>query len=60
MDGVAIALQAPEEAEGEDADGEADQGHHDPDLSDDGQQHHVRAVKLEEIKYKRWVIKCIC
>lgn len=38
MDGVAIALQAPEEAEGEDADAEADEGHYDPDSSDDSQE----------------------
>lgn len=38
MDGVAIALQAPEETEGEDADHEADEGHHDADASDDGQE----------------------
>lgn len=38
MDGVAVALQAPEEAEGEDADAEADQGHHDAHASDDGEE----------------------
>ena len=38
MDGVAIALQAPEEAKREDADGEADQGHHDADPSDDSEE----------------------
>lgn len=38
MDGVAVTLQAPEEAEGEDADGEADEGHHNPHPSDDGQK----------------------
>lgn len=53
MDGVAIALQPPEEAEGEDADGEADEGHHDPNASDDPQKQLVhRAVNLEEIKGK--------
>lgn len=50
MDGVAIALQASEEAEGEDADGEADEGHHDPDSSDDGQKQVVYDVgTLERI-----------
>lgn len=44
MDGVAVALQAPEEAEGEDADGEADEGHHDPHPGDDGQQQLVPDV----------------
>lgn len=44
MDGVAIALQAPEEAEGEDADGEADEGHHDPNPSDDIQEQLVHSV----------------
>ena len=43
MDGVAIALQAPEEAEGEDADGQADERHHDPDASDDGEKQFVDA-----------------
>lgn len=50
MDGVAIALQAPEEAEGEDADGEADEGHHDPDAGDDRQQQLVRSVNLRDTK----------
>lgn len=51
MDGVAIALQAPEEAEGEDADGEADERHHDPDAGDDGQEQVVHYVfALEGIK----------
>lgn len=44
MDGVAVALQAPEEAKGEDADGEADEGHHDSDSSDDGQKQLVPDV----------------
>lgn len=48
MDGVAIALQAPEEAESEDADGEADEGHHDADARDDGQEQLVHfAVVLK-------------
>lgn len=51
MDGVAITLQAPEEAEGEYADCEADEGHHDPDASDDSQQQLMHSVvNLEEIK----------
>lgn len=37
MDSVAIALQASEKAESEDADGEADEGHNDPNTSDDSQ-----------------------
>lgn len=44
MDGVAVALQAPEEAKGEDTDGEADEGHHDPHSSDDGQKQLVPNV----------------
>lgn len=44
VDGVAVALQAPEEAEGEDADGEADQRHHDADAGDDGQEQLVAHV----------------
>lgn len=44
MDGVAIALQAPEEAEGEDADGEADEGHDDSNPRDDGQKQLVPYV----------------
>lgn len=49
MDGVAIALQAPEEAESEDADGEADEGHDDPHASDDSEKQLVHSVvNLEE------------
>lgn len=56
MDCVAVALQAPEEAEGEDADGEADEGHHDPDSSDDGQKQLVpHVVTLRGIKDKLWI-----
>lgn len=44
VDCVAVALQAPEEAEGEDADGEADQRHHNPDAGDDGQEQLVTHV----------------
>lgn len=51
MDGVAIALQAPEEAEGEDADGEADERHHDPNASDDGEKQLMDSVSdLGEVK----------
>lgn len=53
MDGVAIALQAPEEAEGEDADGEADKGHRDPNLSDDGKNWTMWASILGEVKDKK-------
>lgn len=35
VDSVAIALQAAEEAEGEDGDGQADQGDHNPYPGDD-------------------------
>ena len=38
MDGVAIALQAPEEAECEDADHEADEWHQNADTSDDSME----------------------
>lgn len=38
MDGISIALQAPEKAEGEDADSQADKGHHYADPSDDSKQ----------------------
>ena len=59
MDGVAVALQAPEEAEGEDAHGEADEGHHDPDSGDDGQEQLVHSVvNLEERKDKRRITIC--
>lgn len=58
VDGVAVALQAPEEAEGEDADGEADQRHHDPDTGDDGQEQlvaHVDSLWTEGGGGRRWV-----
>lgn len=38
MDGVAIALQAPEEAEGENADGQAHQRDNDAHPGDDSQE----------------------
>ena len=44
MYGVAVALQAAEEAEGEDADGEAHQRHHNAHPRDHGQQHLVHPV----------------
>lgn len=44
VDGVSVALQSPEEAEGEDADGEADQRHHDADAGNDGQEQLVAHV----------------
>lgn len=50
VDGVAVALQAPEEAEGENADGEADQRHYDADAGDDGQEQlvaHVDSLRTE-------------
>lgn len=58
MDGVAIALQAPEETEGEDADHEADEGHHDADASDDGQEqlvHFTAGLKRKGEMTKRGV-----
>lgn len=54
MDGVAVALQAPEEAEGEDADGEADEGHHDSDSGNDGQEQLVPdVVPLRGVRAER-------
>lgn len=54
VDGVAVALQAPEEAKGEDADGEADQGHHDSDSGDDGQEQLVPdVVPLRGVRVER-------
>lgn len=54
MDSVAIALQASEEAESEDTDGETDEGHHDPNTSDDSQEQLVHcAVILGDNKDKR-------
>lgn len=56
MDGVAIALQAPEEAESEDANGEADEGHYNPNTSDDSQKQLMHSViNLEEI-IEKWQI----
>lgn len=44
MDGVAIALEAAEEAEGEEADEQADQGQEDPNPGNDIQKHVVNRV----------------
>lgn len=58
MNGVAIALQTPEKTEGEDADGEADEGHDDTDASDDGQEQLVWSnVALEEKRVKKTCVK---
>lgn len=43
MDGVAVALQPSEEAEGEEADGQADQRHSDAHPGDDGKKKLVHA-----------------
>ena len=44
MDGVAVALEAPEEAEGEEADEQADEGQQDAHPGDDVQQQVVDRV----------------
>lgn len=44
MDGVAVALQASEEAECEDADQQANERQQDPDPRDDVQEHVMHAV----------------
>lgn len=44
MDGVAVALQSSEEAEGEEADGEAHQRHGDAHPRDDGEEELVHAA----------------
>lgn len=44
MDGVAVTLEAPEEAEGEEADEEANQRQEDADPGDDIQKHVVDGV----------------
>ena len=46
VDGVAVALEAPEEAEGEEADEQADQGQEDPHPGDDVQEHVVNGVRV--------------
>lgn len=43
VDGVAVALQPSEEAEGEEADGEADERHGDAHPRDDGEEELVDA-----------------
>lgn len=43
MDGVAVALQTFEEAEGVEADGQAHEGHGDPHPGDDGEEQLVDA-----------------
>lgn len=44
MYGVAVALESSEEAEGEEADGEAHQGHGDAHPRDDGEEELVHAA----------------
>ena len=44
MDGIAITLKAPEEAEGEYADGQADQRDHDPYTGDDSQEQLMHSI----------------
>lgn len=44
MDGVTVTLEAPEEAEGEEADEKADQRQEDADPGDDVQKHVVDGV----------------
>lgn len=51
MDGVAIALQASEEAEGEDANGEANKGDHDAHPSDDSKEQ-LMGISNIALKYK--------
>lgn len=55
MNRVAVTLQASEEAEGEDANGEADEGNHDPDSSDDSQNqlvpHVVTLGRINDCSY---------
>lgn len=48
MDRVAVALQASEEAEGEDADSQADEGDNDAHPGDDCQQQFVDAIFVLE------------
>lgn len=44
MDGVAVGLQPPQEAEGRDTDSQADEGDHDAHPGDDRQQQLVDAA----------------
>lgn len=46
MDGVAVALKAPEEAEGKDADEQADEGQQDSHPGNDIQQEVVNRVHV--------------
>lgn len=55
MDGVAVALKAAEETEGEEADEQADQRQEDADPGDDIQKHFVnRVCVLQSQISKRW------
>ena len=57
MDGVAVTLEATEEAEGEEADEQADQRQEDADPSDDIEKHVVNGVRvLRERWWERVVI----
>lgn len=58
MNGVAITLEATEEAECEEADEQADQGQKDPNPRNDIQQHvvhRVRILKKRRTGGKMWV-----
>lgn len=46
VDGVAVALEAAKEAEGEEADEQADQGQEDPNPGDDIQEHVVERARV--------------
>lgn len=46
MDGVPVTLEAAEEAEGEEADEQADQRQEDADPSDDVEKHVVNGVRV--------------
>lgn len=52
VDGVAVTLQPPEEAEGEDADEEADQGEQDANPRDKVQEQVMDCIAVLEIKTK--------
>lgn len=52
VDGVAVALQPPEEAEGEDADQEADQWEQDANPRDKVQEQVMDCIAVLEIKPK--------
>lgn len=51
VDGVAIALEPSEEAEGEEADGEADQRHRDAHPSDDGEEKLMDATVTLRVRH---------